>query len=292
MDLTNLRAVKVLVEYLVGEAVDLGYPDPKLDVKALALRIVTNEQWNQAISGSPRAGGGIPRAHANCKGWERMRIHAEIVESLLTKPRPENEELISIATGGALPKGGVEAGNKAFLVTGPPASGKSWITGRLAQATHSLIVDPDDAKRMLPEYRNGLNAFGLHAESSLIIKAPNGVLDCATSGGLNIVLPTVGPDADNLLETQMDLRNLGYSVYLVNVQCSVFISAVRALERTAHTGRYVPLKYLLCEVGNRPEEAFDQVRRNRNWMGLARFNTEKIGAPPEMILQKNFKIVI
>lgn len=289
VDMTQRSHVKDLLRLLFLSAEAKGELVPKLDVSDLTVKILAHENWRSQQTGSPRAGMGFRRDPKWSAGWSRMLLHSKIVKSLMTKRRPKDEEKISIRNGGSLPAGGAERANTAFIITGPPAAGKSRMAGPLAMRTRSVIVDPDDAKRMLPEYRNGLNTFGLHEESSLITKGPNGVLDCAASDGYNIVLPTIGDNSAKLLKTQKELMSLGYTVYLVNVHCPVEIAAVRSLERMARTGRYVPLGYLLAEVGNSPYEAYRKAKSNGLWAGHAQYDLRQRNKEPQLVGHKRFE---
>lgn len=283
IQLTHVNHVEALLEALLSRSASLGEDIRSVtDINSLARDIVQLEEWNLRIAQSATLT--VNRTGKYANGWDRLRLHANIVESLMTKVRPKNEDSISIKNGGALPCRDPKLRNHAYLVTGPPAAGKSALCAPLAIKTESVIVDPDDAKKMLPEYRNGLNANALHAESSSITKGPNGVLMCAAEVGYNIVLPTIGADQDKLDELRTDLTRLGYTkVYLLCVDCPIEIAAVRSLERMQKTGRYVPLKYLLAEVGDKPVRVFKRLKRRIGWAGFGLFSTRERGVGPKII---------
>lgn len=74
---------------------------------------------------------------------DRWNLRKLIVEELFTNERLDDDDGIKLGEGGALPMSGIQAEGKAFIVTGLPASGKSGISNRIAEDTHSLIVDSD-----------------------------------------------------------------------------------------------------------------------------------------------------
>lgn len=62
---------------------------------------------------------------------ERKKLRKEIFEDLISKTRLPNDDDITLGNGGALPIGCTpRKGKQAFLIIGPPASGKSSSTLR------------------------------------------------------------------------------------------------------------------------------------------------------------------
>jgi len=55
---------------------------------------------------------------------------------------------------GGRPRAEGEA-KRAVIVLGPPASGKSSISNPIARKINATILDPDEAKKVLPEYKGG-----------------------------------------------------------------------------------------------------------------------------------------
>jgi hypothetical protein len=96
----------------------------------------------------------------------RARAQAITPTSLIDTP--ERHALRQQVENELYQTGEVEPGRQAYLVTGPPAAGKSTIANPLASQTRSLIVDSDMAKAKLPEYGNGEGAMATHAESATI----------------------------------------------------------------------------------------------------------------------------
>jgi predicted kinase len=289
LDLKPPSDVTLVVEAIIETAVSLGgVAEPPTDeqVRVIVNEVVRVENWN-SDKHPDATNQGHHRVARYSSGPQRLRLHADIIESLYTKVRPDDDEHITIERGGALPKSGVRQENIAVFVIGPPASGKSRVARVLAESTHAITIDSDDAKRMLPEYRNGLNATALHRESSEIIKGNNGLYREALRSGMNVVVPTVGESIKELRDLLAEqvlpgspLR--GYRMYLVHVQCPVEIAAFRSLLRLRDTGRYVPLEKLLVEIGGRVQRAYGKMKQEQ-WAGYAAFSTRADGKEPEVI---------
>jgi hypothetical protein len=147
---------------------------------------------------------------------------------------------------------GVENGKRAIIVLGPPASGKSSTSEPLARAFRAAIVDSDDAKLVIPEYRGGLGTQAVHEESSYIAKD---VLGRVLDDGANVVLPKVGYSADKINNQINGLKELGYKVDLVHVAATPEISGRRNIERLYKTGRLVPPDFI-AGLGDKPRETY------------------------------------
>lgn len=97
------------------------------------------------------------------------------------------------------------------IVLGLPGSGKSSVyTERISQENGSRVVDTDDYREYIPEY-NGQNAGVVHEEASLI---KNRVLETALDNGDNIILSTIGANAQKLERDIINYNAAGYSVHL------------------------------------------------------------------------------
>ena len=56
----------------------------------------------------------------------------------------------------------------AIINIGPPAAGKSAIANPLAVKYNATIVDPDEAKKVLPEFGGGIGGNAVHQESKVL----------------------------------------------------------------------------------------------------------------------------
>jgi hypothetical protein len=292
IDMTNPKVVEKLLGKLVTMATNLGETIPKdINIHSMAHLIASYEHLHKNVQyGSLSMHSSFKRRPEWTDGWKRLELHSKIVYSLVNNPRPANDEEITLNNGGAQPKSGIKNENLAIIVTGPPACGKSTFCSPLAERKHSLIIDADDAKRMLPEYQNGLHAGPLHEESSVIVKGNNGVLQCAVSTGMNIVYPTIGANANRLKELRNELTLNGYQAYLISFYCPIEIAAVRSLLRMKHTGRYISLKHLLTEVGDSPIEAFHKAKHDGKWAGYAWYDATK--NPAILVKTKNWSDLV
>ena len=109
--------------------------------------------------------------------------------------------------------GSVSRERRAFVVLGPPGAGKSKVVADRAVAEHgALEIDSDVAKESLPEFMDGINAQGVHAESARIVE--DIVTPRAIAAGDNIVLPRVGGKGRSVAKLLDQLQEAGYTVEL------------------------------------------------------------------------------
>ena len=145
---------------------------------------------------------------------------------------------------------------KVWLVLGVPASGKSTISDPIMEREGALLIDSDEAKKMLPEFSNGLLAGAVHEESSDI--ATN-VMERAITNYDNIVWPLVGKTRSSIDEKVQKFKEAGYEVNLVYVDLPIEKAIERTKARFRHTGRLVPPRYLQS-VGLKPRENYDKIK--------------------------------
>lgn len=188
---------------------------------------------------------------------EREALHDQIIGALLRRRKlnengepaildPEGDEL-------AAPEGTP----RALFMGGGTASGKTTAL-RLAenqdvQPEDAAIIDPDEIKGMLPEYKAMVEggeryaASGVHEESSYLAKR---LQREAVARGLNVIVDGTGdsqiknPDDEaeaNKLRNKMRVfKDAGYQVSAFYVNAPVDVALVRATGRAMHTGRWVP----------------------------------------------------
>ena len=156
-------------------------------------------------------------------------------------------------------KGAKKKEGRAWLVLGLPASGKSTIADPLVEREGALLIDSDEAKKLLPEFSNGLLAGAVHAESANIADE---VMIEALSKGDNVVLPIVGKTLSSLNEKRKKLEDAGYEVNLVYVDLPLEKAIERTKARFRHTGRLVPPRYLQS-VGLKPRQNYDKIKTEK-----------------------------
>lgn len=173
-----------------------------------------------------------------------------------------------------------DATKRAVIVLGPPASGKSTIANPIARKFDATIIDPDEAKKLLPEYGGGVGANAVHSESKAIIEL---VQEIAIEQGDNIVIPTVGQDLGKLRTQIKTLKDRGYEVDVVDVVVPAADARIRMYGRFANTGRIIPAKYL-DEVGDNPSKNYDILREEGIADGYTRIdNTAPIEQPRALL---------
>lgn len=178
---------------------------------------------------------------------------------------PNREEIREAGYQKALQKGSwngtdysgeVQKNRRMDIVIGLPGSGKSSVyTERLSQEHKSRVIDTDDFREYIPEY-NGSNAAIVHREASAIRDL---VFDAALDNGDNILLSTIGADAEKLEKQITAYKEDGYQVYLHLNELPNNKSLARAIGRyigeDGTLGRYVSPK-LIAEYGDKPTQTY------------------------------------
>ena len=123
---------------------------------------------------------------------ERKRIHDEIIDSILKgKTPPEGQPTLRIMGGG--PASGKSTAIKQGLVEKMPGE-------------HSIVIDPDGLKAMLPGYagmakKNDQTASYFHEESSMLAKQLH---EAASEKGINITYDGTGDGSPKSLQKKID----------------------------------------------------------------------------------------
>lgn len=147
---------------------------------------------------------------------------------------------------------------KATIVIGLPAAGKSTVSKSLIDEQGYLLVDSDEAKKLLPEFADGLLAGIVHEESSYI----NGTLLVdAIAKGDNICLPVVGGNLESLKKKIQMLHDAKdengnkapYEVTLAYVDIPADEAVKRVMKRFEDEGRFVEPNNILANVLKEPE---------------------------------------
>lgn len=193
---------------------------------------------------------------------DRHSLRERVIEELYNIDRIDDDK-IKLGKGGAKPTSGIKHERKAFIVIGPPASGKSTISNRIADEHGAYIVDSDYAKRKLPEFHS--HQFGahlVHEESDRIVssgfKGEHGTIEslftrCVKEGS-NIVMPKIGHDHSKIYTLANSLATMKepYEVHLTLVNLDRRNATLRAVNRFKSTKRYVPLGLIFDGYGNDP----------------------------------------
>lgn len=137
----------------------------------------------------------------------------------------------------------------AIMLGGGPASGKSFLVEKMGLGGDNFVhVNPDEIKKDIPEYREGLKAGNksaaalAHEESSDVSKH---LMYTAAATSRNILLDGTGDNSiENLRNKVATMRAGGQRVEGHYVTCGVKQAIDRADARGAKTGRYVPHEYI------------------------------------------------
>ena len=146
---------------------------------------------------------------------------------------------------------------RAVVILGPPAAGKSSIANPIARRYGAAIIDPDEAKKLLPEFNDGAGATAVHEESGFLAEV---VMAKALDEGINMVIPKVGGKPGSIQRIIKKLKANGYRVDLVGMDVSYINARNRMFMRFLNTGRYIPLEYIK-EVGDGPMNTYNILKK-------------------------------
>lgn len=155
------------------------------------------------------------------------------------------------------PAAPVKQDKELIIIVGPPAAGKSTLANPIARQKGAMIVDADEAKKLIPGYDNGVGANVVHEESSQLNKL---VFKAAINTDGNIVVPAVGGNPDKLIQHYIGpAKEKGYRVTLVDMMVDPEVALNRMYSRFISQDRLIPPA--VAEVGTAPTEAFDELVR-------------------------------
>ncbi len=193
----------------------------------------------------------------------RWKLRKKIVEELITLKKLDNDDKIRRNKGGAIPINEIQKLKQAYIIIGLPASGKSGIVDKIAEHYGCVILDPDYAKRKLPEYDDISGASLVNSESSMLIwggykdeNMPddfNPLVKYCIQNSYNVIIPKIGNDFDSIYDLSKTFINThNYEVHLTLIYLDRQKATYRALERFKESKRYVPLSLIFDAFGNDP----------------------------------------
>ncbi len=206
------------------------------DAKARALEL--RNSFEPIEEGNLPGTQNIPNSAPAPDGKTRGELRSRIVEQLLAAP--------------------ARAEREAHIVMGPPASGKSSFSDPLAAARGARVIDSDDAKKLLPEFEDGVGAMAVHAESATLADVAVGR---TLERGENMVLPIVGKHYEGLAARIEQLVAAGYRVHMHLVELPIEQAVERAIKRYGTSGRLVDPDYV-ASVGDGPSQRFAQALKD------------------------------
>lgn len=178
--------------------------------------------------------------------------------------------LVNVATEYASADGGVglRKERKARLLLGPPAAGKSTSAEQIARTQGYAIVDGDDAKKVIPEFKDGLGASAVHQESSLM---SSDVLVSMLERGDNVILPLVGGSPGSIRKRIETLKAAGYDVTVDLVDVNEDEAARRMAGRALGTGRHISSSYFMS-IGDGPSKTYETLKGEYPDLGFGKIN--------------------
>jgi hypothetical protein len=159
------------------------------------------------------------------------------------------------ATAKELDFGPPKQEKKARILMGLTGSGKTSSGMADLKGKGYMVLESDELKPMLPEYKGGIGANALRNESNML---NDQLLDRAIADGYNFVLPGVGTNAEWMKETIKKLADAGWQVDLVFVDIPPAESMTRVVSRFQKEGRFVDPGFLVTH-GHVPAQNYRQV---------------------------------
>ncbi|WP_298595319.1 zeta toxin family protein, partial [uncultured Mitsuokella sp.] len=174
---------------------------------------------------------------------------------------------------------------KAWLVLGVPASGKSTFSDTLIERDGALLIDSDEAKKLLPEFSDGLLAGAVHEESA---KIADYVLARAMANRDNVVLPLVGKTIASLQKRIDTLSNAGCEVHLIYVDLPIEKAIERTKARFRETGRLVSPSYLQ-KVGLKPKQNYDKLKVTKGVDSYEAWDSDVVRGSHPRLIERSIK---
>lgn len=132
-----------------------------------------------------------------------------------------------------------------FMVGGPAAGKSSMLKQRFSddEMAQHVVINPDEIKNMLPEYRRGVKkrywpaAANVHEESSYLSKR---IFDEAAGSGKHILIDGTGGNPKKYQQQMERLRSMGYEIQMLHMDKDAEQGVSDAMNRASRGGRYVP----------------------------------------------------
>ena len=152
---------------------------------------------------------------------------------------------------------------KMELVLGLPASGKStMIADPDSEALGAFLLDVDVIKAMFPEYieSHGAGSEAVHLEGMSLFQQTIEEFTAGDMKGVNIVLPIVGSDLDEMLEQYIrPFEGAGYTVKVKFVEAKPNEAAARVVMRELGGGQLIP-SAIAFNFGDGPESVYNALK--------------------------------
>lgn len=151
---------------------------------------------------------------------------------------------------------------KMILVLGLPAAGKStYIAEPVSEEIGAFILDCDTVKDFIPEYQEShcCAADAVHFESFAIMDSAMQEFLTGDKKGVNVVLPIVATDLDELMESYIKpFEAAGYTVKVLFRGAEPNASAAKVVSRELRNGRIIR-SAVAFSFGDKPEEVYKKL---------------------------------
>lgn len=214
--------------------------------------------------------------------WMDARGYIDETGAEIKGVEAAQDYLLDNARGLAAKELGIErfeiaAERKAVIVIGPPAAGKSTIANQVAVRMRAAIPDPDEAKKIMPEYDGGIGSNATHEESSFLTRY---VMEELMDAGENMVIPKVGGSAKSIERLGADLKEAGYTVDVMLMDVEPAEAFRRMIGRFVKTGRLIPPGYF-DEVAQAPARVYQELKAKGEMDGFAKVDSPR-GVQPRV----------
>lgn len=206
----------------------------------------------------------------------REKIQADVLQKLQNLG-----SAVTKSNGAVSFSGDIRCDKRLDIVIGLPAAGKSSALAEpISELCNSRIIDSDEAKKLLPEYRDGWGAGVVHKESQSISKLQ---FNKALSKGENIVYPRVGGDCREMEKYISQAKNKGYKVYLHLNDLDQNKALGRMINRFLETGRFINPD-LITKYGNSINDTYTALKNSNIIDGYSKWSNDvPLGYRPKLI---------
>ena len=203
---------------------------------------------------------------------ERRVLQARIANELLEMNGfADLKSYKKVADDGGVHQLEIANDRKIDIVMGPPASGKSTVSEPLVVENQAVLIDADEAKKLLPEFDGGNGANAVHEESAEI--AERIMLNEALKEGKNIVLPMLGKNMAKVDKLLDGFESAGYTINLHYVDLPLEKAAQRMLTRHVTNNRLIPISYMMG-IGDQPLNTYNAVKLRSGVNGYRKLNND------------------
>lgn len=207
---------------------------------------------------------------ADIKTPERDQLRKEAVNNFLSLGSARTESIDNSGKHKYVYDGPLKSEYQMELVLGLPASGKSTrMADPDSEAMGAFILDPDVIKASLPEYKesHGAGADAVHVESMNLFKQASDEFLTGKMRGVNIVLPIVGGNFDEMMNEYIrPYEEAGYNVKVKFCSAKENEAAARVVKRELGGGQLINSK-VAFNFGDGPESVYNKLKGMTNAKG-------------------------